>query len=696
MTTIRLRYDTGAPGITPGVAAVWTSFSGTRAIAGQAEPSTSPLSSTLNPGGTPCARQFITSAADVASMVPLGNTGTFRAVLNGRRSSLIPNGRFRIIVRVVSGDGTTIRGTLVNATAITDLTTTNAWHKFAGTLNPVAVQAGDRLLVEVGAELAAGSSSASVLFAGSAGFPMADYTAPAAGDWPWLELILDDAPQPPTALTQSAASPVAVDIGWTAPAAGVAPTSYEYRVDGGPAVDVGLVTATTITGLAPGTGYTVEVRTVAAAGVSSWSAPLAILTTTPPDPDPRWWTQRLAAALGLDPAGDQPVVEVRTYDHATDTWTLDPDLSNALTGYTITAGRRTATARTEPLTATLGFATARVPATPAIATRLQVALSDAVATALGLTPDQAVRFTGEVTDPTVDHDARRTSLVCVGRLARALRRPADGTSWPVEDDGDRVARILTAVDVQAGTIDAGTVALATPDRLDVAGKLLDQVTASSLGQLFEQPTGDVDWHDAEHRRDTPVHMTLPASSVLRRVSWSQRLDTLVNDLDVKTAAGTVVTVTDPESADPARYGPWPGTADTILTSTLDAYALGVDIVGRRADPSWQLPDLTVDLLRTIPLADLPDALTLRHASLVALTSLPAGCPVPGEVYVEGWTETATPRTWQLQTNVSDPLLSGTGIRWIDWPDTDAYQWQDLNPDLTWFDLARITDPADTL
>jgi hypothetical protein len=525
-----------------------------------------------------------------------------------------------------------------------------------------------------------------------------DATSGSAGVMIVTQLVMGPlpAPEPPTALAQTGATPTSVDLAWTPPASGAAPTSYEYRIDGGAPVDVGLVTTATIPGLAPASGYVVEVRSIAATGASVWSDPLAVLTSTPADADSRWWTHRLAAALGLDPVADQPIVEVRTYDHATDTWTLDPDLSNGLTGYTITHGRKAPTARTEPTTALLGFATARLPATPPIATRLQVALSDAAVAALGLDPDDAIRFTGEVTDPTVDHEARRTSLVCVGRLARNSRRPVDGTAWPVEDDGARIARILAAVAAPAGVIDAGTVNLAVPDRADTAGRLIDQVTASSLGQLLEQPTGAVDWHDAEHRRDTPVHVTLAASAVFKRITWSQRLDTLVNDLDVSTAAGTVVTVTDTESADNTRYGPWPATADTILTSTLDAYAYGVDVVGRRADPSWQLPDLTVDLLRTIPLADLPAVLTLRNASLIALTGLPAGCPVPAEVYVEGWTETATPRAWQLVASVSDPLISGTGIRWIDWPDTDDYQWQDLNLDVTWFDLARITDPADTL
>lgn len=636
-----------------------------------------------------------TSAALAAGPI----SGTFRLVIP---AAFIGISFLRVRIRLVSNDGLTVRAVLADVVGEQIVNgSTPATRLASGALTPATAVAGDRYDVEIGANVTSGLGG-SIGLSGFSGTATTDYAyvtnqaVPANTARPWIEMILDDPPLPPTGLVQTSATATTVGIDWTAPATGAVPTSYEYRVDGGAAVNVALATDALLTGLAPGTTYAVQVRTIAATGSSAWSAALLVDTLDPIPPDRRYWTQRLASALGLDPIESQPVVEVRTYDHATDTWNLDADLSNGLTSYTITHGRRTAAARTEPMAATLGFATARLPATPAIATRLQVALSDAVAAALGLDPDDAIRFTGEVTDPVVDHDARRTSLTCVGRLARALRRPVDGTLWPVEDDGARIAHVLAGIDVQAGTIDAGTVDLAAPARLDLAAKFVDQTTASSLGQLVEQPDGDVDWHDAEHRRGTPVHMTLAASRVLRRVTWSQRLDSLVNDLDVKTAAGAIVTVTDTESSDPARYGPWPAAVDTVLTTILDAYGLGLDIVGRRADPSWQLPDLTVNLIRTIPLGDLADVLTLRHASLLELTGLPAACPVPGKVYVEGWTETATPRVWSLQVNVSDPLQSGTGLRWIDWPDTDAYQWQDLDIDLTWLDLARITDPADTL
>lgn len=502
-------------------------------------------------------------------------------------------------------------------------------------------------------------------------------------------------PDPPTGLVVTGVDIDAVSIAWTAPVAGGVPTGYDVRIDSGAPVDVGLVLAHTFAGLLAGTTHVLEVRTRSASGVSGWVS-IEATTLDPAPPDRRWWTHRLAAAVGLDSLADQPVVQVRTWNGAA--FVVDDTLSRALQSYQVTYGRKDATGRVEALTASLVWATPALASTPTVATRLQVALSPAVCAALGLDPVDGIRFTGEVADPAVAYARRLTSAACAGRLGRAHRMPVDGTGWPVEDDGDRIARILPAagVGLQVGTIDSGSVAVATPTRLETVATLLEQVSVSALGQVVEQPSGVVDWHDANHRRTPAIAASLTAGHVLRDVTWTQRLASLVNDLDVKTAAGTVVTIRDPESSDPNRYGPFPASVDTILTSSADAQGLGVDIVGRRADPSWQLPDLTVDLVRTIPTGLLPDVLALRHGSLLELTDLPPTFPNKGRVFVEGYTETATPRTWQLTMSVSDPLQSGVGIRWIDWPDDDAYQWQDLGADVTWLDLARIYDPADTL
>lgn len=585
--------------------------------------------------------------------------------------------------------------TLTNATG----PSTGGWWYYGLSVDvaPVLVNAGDRLFVEYGGDCEPGSPGQGLYVAvGVAGSDQvyAPGSASSSGR-PWIEFTTASAPNPPTGLHSTGATPSSVSIAWTAPAGGAAPTGYDLEVDG-VILDAGLVTAYDVGPFLPATTHTIRVRTRAATGVSTWTAPLDVTTLEPLPVDRRWWTHRLAGAVGLDPADVQPVVEVRTWTDAG--WTLDAAMSSALQSYQVTYGRRDPTAKTETLTASLVWATDRLEATPAVATRLQVALSPAVCVLLGLDPDDGIRFTGEVTDPTVAHRTRLTAAACAGRLGRGNRMPVDGVTWPVEFDGARAARILAAagVDLQVGDIDPGTFELAPPTRPETAANLIDAATASSLGMLLEQPSGYLDWHDAEHRRDPVVAVSLAAGNLFRDTTWSQRVGSLVNDLDVTTAAGVLVSVVDTESSDPNRYGPWPGSLDTILTNPLDAYSIGVDIVGRRADPSWLLPDLQVDLMRTIPLDRLAGVLALRCGSLLEVTDLPADFPNDGRMFVEGYVETATPRTWSLALSVSDRLQSGVGIRWVDWPDSDDYQWSDLDPDLSWLDLARIFDPADTL
>lgn len=524
---------------------------------------------------------------------------------------------------------------------------------------------------------------------------VANFTGAGGNERVFLQVVVgsDPPPSPPTDLAVVVASPTSLSLTWAAPTGGPAPTGYEMSVDGGSWVPLGNVLAYTLTPLSPSTTYDIAVRAVVDTRTST-PATVEGTTLAPPPADPRYWTNRLADTLGLYDV--QPVVEVRRW--AGGSWVLDADLSHALAGYSVTYGRPGATGPADPIKATLTLATRLAPTTPEAATRLQVALCEPVATALGLTPDEAVRFTGEVTDPAVNHANRLTTLVCAGRLGRANRTPVDGSAWPVEDDGARVERIVAATGLgMAVTADPGTVNLAAPTRTEPGAKLLDLVINSAGGQVVEQPHGVIDWHDANRRRGVNPALTLTASEVFRSITWAQRVGEVVNAATIKTASGATVEVVDAYSASSETgYGPYPASVDTALVDEEDAYALGTLLVGRRSRPAWSLPDVIVDLLRTVPLDDLPPLLRLRHGNRLLLDGLPAACPVPPKVFVEGWTETATPRAWRLTVGVSDPMLSGVSPRYIDVPATEAYRYADVDPTMTYFGVARTEDPAELL
>lgn len=381
-------------------------------------------------------------------------------------------------------------------------------------------------------------------------------------------------------------------------------------------------------------------------------------------------------------------------------WALDEDRTAGLISWTITYGRQDYTARVNPLTATVGLAGHYAAPCPPAGARFRLRLADALADALGLTDAERVRFTGEITDPVIDPRNPVSDVYTItgaGRLGRYRRRTVDGHTWPQQKDGARVARILEAAgadDEAAGTIDVGVRPLIPPVRKVTAGQLLDQTSDSTGGQLVEQLDGVLDWHSAEHRRGVPATVTLDAGEILNDLTFEQHVGDLVNRLELSYGRDdATVVVRDPASIDDRDV--YESSLSTALANAIDAHDLGLEIVGRRSEPVWQLPNLVVDLRRAITSpAKRAQLLALRFGDRITVTGLPAGAPYPGavELYVEGITETATPRAWRLSIAVSDPLLSGVGVRWLDVD--PALTWAGVAPALTWLDLARIEDPTE--
>lgn len=127
-------------------------------------------------------------------------------------------------------------------------------------------------------------------------------------------------PVPPGVPTSVAASGVTVttaDLDWAAPATGGTVTSYEIRLDGGSATDVGAVFTHAFTGLTGSTAYDLEVRAVGPAGASAWVV-VPILTLDPPPPPPPGY-YRVELTLGshtwdvesTDPATMGPQLPLR-------------------------------------------------------------------------------------------------------------------------------------------------------------------------------------------------------------------------------------------------------------------------------------------------------------------------------------------------------------------------------------------------
>lgn len=715
MPTTRYYFDGTAPAVSPAYTGVWTDQEDAGRLSLIATPPTIATSSAAGDKAStvPSASVLVRQSVGPANLPAATLSGTARAVVRVFSTfGTSSNAYVRFVVKVVSGDGTTVRGVLADFTALTKTpNSTNTASRIAGPvpLTPVTSQAGDRLVVELGADMASGLSdtlSFSTTPGSSTGdLPFADGNT-SATLLSWVELALDDPPSSPLDLTQTAATPNSVTVAWTAPT-GTPPTSYEVRVDGGSPIDVGDVTTHTVTGLTPATGYLIEVRALNGVGASAWASVTAT-TSAGYRPRPGIASQAILAAVGLNPDPDGPDAPAQQWWDADidDAWTYNAARSEGLVSYTIGYASRTPLDKPQTLAVTVAVV---VPIGEAIAIgdRFRLRLGAALAAALGLAEDDAIRATAIVTDVQADPTAVWSlpghgpailyTVTATGWLARYGATGLDGTGWPTETPGARLARILIPLGL-AGDLDAGGPNLLPPAAPGTAHQAIAPVTDSTRGRLIEQRHGATDYDDPETRRGTLPALTLDAGEILGDAfSWRQSVGDVVNEAKVTHGVGDTVTVRDPASADPrSGVGPYPAQVSTVLAAEADAYDLANDLVGRRAWPYFQLPAVTVDLARSgLDTARLAVAFALASGQRVALTSMPPGSPwdtLPRGCFVEGYVETATAYAWRLALVVSDPALSGVSLRYIDVPDTVTYN--DVLPDLDYLYVSRIEDPAD--
>lgn len=290
MTTTRYYFprlaDSAAVPITPAVSGSWnlTASGFYRAVAKTSKASA--FTANVNVSETSATEVNGVGAQYISPALSAGPlAGTARMV--GRWSySSVDTAFGRVIIRLVSSDGATVRGTLWDSQTSAAVTTAVQSRTFVeSAITPLTAQAGDRLVIEIGGRFTnTTTTNRTVTFAvGEPNLTDLAFTTGSTTDGVgWLELIIDDvAPDTPTALTQTGATTTTATVGWTPAATGGAPTSYEVSVDGGTAVDVGNVTSYAITGLTASTSYFVQVRAKNATGTSAYTAPITATTSDP-------------------------------------------------------------------------------------------------------------------------------------------------------------------------------------------------------------------------------------------------------------------------------------------------------------------------------------------------------------------------------------------------------------------------------
>lgn len=374
----------------------------------------------------------------------------------------------------------------------------------------------------------------------------------------------------------------------------------------------------------------------------------------------------------------------------------NPDQPGRLEGthgpVTVRRWRSDPDSRPEPATCSVtvsarALAAAGYVGPPQLGDELLVDLSPAAGAWLGLTPEQLPalrRFAGRLTDAeaipeTAGGGPALYKLAAAGPSARLGRLTIGEPPWPVELDGQRVERVLSAAaaqvdDLVIGDVDAGTVSVLARDvDAQSAASLLDELAVSGGGELVELRDGTIEFHDAEHRRDAPSLVELTAGEVLAPASWKSTLAGLVNDLTLTYGAESALSV---QLADQVAAGGPLGRLAAKLTTQLaaeaDAQQRLHDLLGRRSRQRWRIDQLPVDLVASVSPAKAGLLLGSTFGDLVDVVGFPAAGPFAvAALWIEGQTETITARSWRLDLAVSEFGLTAPAPRFVDVADVHS-------------------------
>lgn len=340
------------------------------------------------------------------------------------------------------------------------------------------------------------------------------------------------------------------------------------------------------------------------------------------------------------------------------------------------------------------------------------------------------RFTGRVTDLTVNHDPATNGvpftaiqITAMGNLARLGNFYTGGSGFPAQELAVRADAILATTGL-AYTVEAQPdlqLNAYDPNYADVQS-LLTQLCEWTGATMYDTPGGAVyfesytrrgytysdskwvqatgawssysgDWNDlSSPSSSAPAPVTLPASQVVWEPLWSATTNTVLNDVTVSYGTNDpqdTVNLTDATSV--ALFGRRTYSLTTGIANLSDATSRAQLVLTSQSQQRWQLGTVEV-LMQNLTAGQRTAVLGLKSGDRVLVTNLPQPAPYTQFIgVVEGWGETYTPGEHRLSLSLSDPRYSYAVVTWGEAP--AAATWGGVPVGNDWADIVLPSDLA---
>lgn len=226
----------------------------------------------------------------------------------------------------------------------------------------------------------------------------------------------------------------------------------------------------------------------------------------------------------------------------------------------------------------------------------------------------------------------------------------------------RITRYASYLGVPAAEIGTETGLLLGVPHVDTtdasALDLMQRVTTSEFGLLFDDPSGNLTFHARSHRYNAASALTLDVSAQEVEADFAPKLDDqgLLNDLTASRPSGIAIRSIDAASI--ADNGYFRDSLELLTTSDAEVQSAADWRVAQFGTPRMKAPSLAVDLVTFPTVGKIATILGVDLGTKVTTTNLPAQAQASSfDAFIEGVAEVIGIGTWATTWNVS-PATSG--------------------------------------